>query len=92
MSDVNVVVVVVVAVVVVVVFFVVVVVVVFFVVAAVFFVVVVIVAIGFNVINQAECAASHGVFIAIQVFAVMTYVMSVVDAKVLITIFYLTHI
>ena len=39
---------------------------------------------GFNVINQAECAASHGVFIAIQVFAVMTYVMSVVDATVMV--------
>ena len=44
---------------------------------------VVVVVAGFNVINQAECAASHGVFIAIQVFAVMTYVMSVVDAKVI---------
>ena len=59
---------------------VVVVVVVVFVVVVV--VVVVVVAIGFNVINQAECAASHGVFIAIQVFAVMTYVMSVVDVAV----------
>jgi len=43
--------------------------------------------VGFNVINQAECAASHGVFVAVQVFALMTYVMSVVDAKVLRGIF-----
>ena len=28
--------------------------------------------VGFNVINQAECAASHGVFAAVQVFAFLT--------------------
>ena len=39
--------------------------------------------VGFNVINQAECAASHGVFAAIQVFAFITYLNTVVDAKVL---------
>ena len=39
--------------------------------------------VGFNVINQAECAASHGVFLAIQVFAFLTYLNTVVDAKVL---------
>ena len=39
--------------------------------------------VGFNVINQAECAASHGVFIAIQIFALLTYLNTVVDAKVL---------
>jgi dolichyl-diphosphooligosaccharide--protein glycosyltransferase len=39
--------------------------------------------VGFNVINQAECAASHGVFIAVQVYAFVSYLMSIVDAKVL---------
>jgi len=39
--------------------------------------------VGFNVINQAECAASHGVFAAIQIFAFLTYLNTVVDAKVL---------
>jgi dolichyl-diphosphooligosaccharide--protein glycosyltransferase len=39
--------------------------------------------VGFNVINQAECAASHGVFAAIQIFAFLSYLNTVVDAKVL---------
>ena len=39
--------------------------------------------VGFNVINQAECAASHGVFLAIQVYALISYLFSVIDGKVL---------
>jgi dolichyl-diphosphooligosaccharide--protein glycosyltransferase len=39
--------------------------------------------VGFNVINQAECAASHGVFLAIQVYAFVAYLNSTVDAKIL---------
>lgn len=39
--------------------------------------------VGFNVINQAECAASHGVFLAIQVYAVLNYLYQIVDAKIL---------
>lgn len=39
--------------------------------------------VGFNVINQAECAASHGVFLAIQVYAVLAYIYTVIDAKIL---------
>ena len=39
--------------------------------------------VGFNVVQQAECAASHGVFVGIQVFALINYLFSVVDGKVL---------
>ncbi|CAM9488075.1 unnamed protein product, partial [Ectocarpus sp. 8 AP-2014] len=39
--------------------------------------------VGFNVVKQAECMASHGVFIGIQVYAVGHYLFSVIDAKVL---------
>jgi dolichyl-diphosphooligosaccharide--protein glycosyltransferase len=39
--------------------------------------------VGFNVINQAECAASHGVFIAVQVFALASHIMGIVDAKLI---------
>eukprot|EP00904_Undaria_pinnatifida_P008662 jgi/Undpi1/4926/HiC_scaffold_19.g08278.m1 len=39
--------------------------------------------VGFNVVKQAECMASHGVFIGIQVYAVGYYLFSVIDAKVL---------
>jgi dolichyl-diphosphooligosaccharide---protein glycosyltransferase len=39
--------------------------------------------VGFNVINQAECAASHGVFLAIQVYAVLAYLYTIIDAKIL---------
>ncbi|CAM9208964.1 unnamed protein product [Phaeothamnion confervicola] len=39
--------------------------------------------VGFNVVKQAECAASHGVFLGIQVYAVMHYLHRVVDAKTL---------
>mmetsp|Transcript_36334 Transcript_36334/g.34341 ORF Transcript_36334/g.34341 Transcript_36334/m.34341 type:complete len:870 (+) Transcript_36334:80-2689(+) len=39
--------------------------------------------VGFNVINQAECAASHGVFIAIQIFAFSTYLNKIIDVKTL---------
>lgn len=34
--------------------------------------------VGFNVVNQAECAASHGVFVAIQAYAAALYLHSVV--------------
>lgn len=43
--------------------------------------------VGFNVINQAECAASHGVFLAIQVYAVVSYLYNVVDAKLMKSLF-----
>ena len=43
--------------------------------------------VGFNVINQAECAGSHGVFVAIQVYAFVSYLFSIMDAKVLRSLF-----
>jgi dolichyl-diphosphooligosaccharide--protein glycosyltransferase len=43
--------------------------------------------VGFNVINQAECAASHGVFLAIQVYAVVSYLYNVVDARLIKSLF-----
>eukprot|EP00752_Nemacystus_decipiens_P005830 g5269.t1 len=39
--------------------------------------------VGFNVVKQAECMASHGVFVGIQVYAAGYYLFSVIDAKVL---------
>lgn len=39
--------------------------------------------VGFNVINQAECAASHGVFLALQVYAIVAYLYSAVDAALM---------
>ena len=43
--------------------------------------------VGFNVVNQAECAASHGVFAAIQVYAFVSYLYSIMDAKVVRSLF-----
>lgn len=43
--------------------------------------------VGFNVINQAECAGSHGVFVLIQIVALMYYLFSVIDAKLLKSLF-----
>ena len=43
--------------------------------------------VGFNVINQAECAASHGVFIAVQIYAIVTYLYSIADAKLVRSLF-----
>ncbi len=43
--------------------------------------------VGFNVIQQAECAASHGVFAAIQVYAFVSYLMRIVDQKLLKSVF-----
>ncbi|KAJ1396721.1 STT3 subunit of Oligosaccharyl transferase, partial [Ochromonadaceae sp. CCMP2298] len=43
--------------------------------------------VGFNVVNQAECAASHGVFAAVQVFAFVSYLFSIMDAKVIRSLF-----
>lgn len=43
--------------------------------------------VGFNVIQQAECAASHGVFAAIQVYAFVSYLMKIVDQKLLKSVF-----
>ena len=43
--------------------------------------------VGFNVINQAECAASHGVFVAIQVYAIIHYLYGIVDAKIIQKVF-----
>ena len=37
--------------------------------------------VGFNVINQAECAASHGVFIAVQVYAFISFLFTIIDGK-----------
>merc|ERR1711998_145849 len=37
--------------------------------------------VGFNVIKQAECAASHGVFILLQVYAIISFLFSIIDAK-----------
>ncbi|CAM9443152.1 unnamed protein product [Discosporangium mesarthrocarpum] len=39
--------------------------------------------VGFNVVQQAECMASHGVFIAIQVYAVGDFLFRNIDARVL---------
>lgn len=39
--------------------------------------------VGFNVVNQAECAASHGVFLCIQVYALISYLFTIIDGKVL---------
>jgi len=43
--------------------------------------------VGFNVINQAECAGSHGVFVAIQVYAFISFLFSIMDAKVIRSLF-----
>eukprot|EP00981_Chlorochromonas_danica_P014926 scaffold9485_cov248-Ochromonas_danica.AAC.1 len=43
--------------------------------------------VGFNVINQAECAASHGVFLAVQIFAVVAYLYQTVDAALIRSVF-----
>jgi len=39
--------------------------------------------VGFNVVKQAECAASHGVFVLVQVYMIISWLIKVVDAKVL---------
>eukprot|EP00606_Chrysophyceae_sp_TOSAG23-5_P000957 GSChrysophyteH2.ASY1.ANO1.414.1 assembled CDS len=39
--------------------------------------------VGFNVVQQAECAASHGTFIAVQVFAAIRHLFRIVDGKTL---------
>lgn len=39
--------------------------------------------VGFNVVLQAESAASHGVFLAIQVYALLSYLFTILDAKVI---------
>jgi dolichyl-diphosphooligosaccharide---protein glycosyltransferase len=39
--------------------------------------------VGFNVVKQAECAASHGMFILVQVYALVVYISSVVDVAVI---------
>ncbi|CAM9436292.1 unnamed protein product, partial [Chrysoparadoxa australica] len=39
--------------------------------------------VGFNVVKQAECAASHGVFLAVQVYAVVHFLLKKVDVKTL---------
>ncbi len=43
--------------------------------------------VGFNVINQAECAAAHGVFAAIQVYAFVSFLFGIMDAKVMRSLF-----
>jgi dolichyl-diphosphooligosaccharide--protein glycosyltransferase len=43
--------------------------------------------VGFNAINRAECAASHGIFIALQMYAFISYLIKVVDIKLLKGIF-----
>uniref|UniRef100_I2CR01 dolichyl-diphosphooligosaccharide--protein glycotransferase n=2 Tax=Nannochloropsis gaditana TaxID=72520 RepID=I2CR01_NANGC len=39
--------------------------------------------VGFNVINQAECAASHGVFILLQVYTLVTFVVKALGEEVI---------
>lgn len=39
--------------------------------------------VGFNVVNQAESAGAHGVFVAVQVYAFVSFLFSIVDAKVI---------
>ncbi|KAG5185601.1 dolichyl-diphosphooligosaccharide--protein glycosyltransferase [Tribonema minus] len=39
--------------------------------------------VGFNVVRQAECAASHGVFVALQTYALGRYLVAAVDARAL---------
>ena len=39
--------------------------------------------VGFNVVQQAECAASHGVFVGLQVYALVSHLYRVVDARLL---------
>jgi len=43
--------------------------------------------VGFNVINQAECAGSHGVFVLVQVAALIHYLFRVVPQDVLKSLF-----
>lgn len=43
--------------------------------------------VGFNVINQAECAGSHGVFVLIQIVALISYLFGIIDAKLLKSLF-----
>lgn len=37
--------------------------------------------VGFNVVNQAECAASHGVFFALQIFFIINYLNQILDGE-----------
>jgi len=39
--------------------------------------------VGFNVVQQAECVASHGVFVGLQVYALVSALYRVIDARVL---------
>ena len=39
--------------------------------------------VGFNVVQQAECAGSHGVFVAIQAYALASYLWRTIDGKLL---------
>ena len=43
--------------------------------------------VGFNVVNQAECAASHGVFILVQIYAFVSYLFTSMDAKIIRSLF-----
>jgi len=43
--------------------------------------------VGFNVVNQAECAASHGVFILVQIYAFVSYLFTIMDAKIIRSLF-----
>uniref|UniRef100_A0A7S1U4D8 dolichyl-diphosphooligosaccharide--protein glycotransferase n=1 Tax=Phaeomonas parva TaxID=124430 RepID=A0A7S1U4D8_9STRA len=43
--------------------------------------------VGFNVVQQAECAASHGVFVGLQVYAIVSHLYRIVDARVLRRVF-----
>jgi len=39
--------------------------------------------VGFNVVQQAECAGSHGVFVAVQAYALASYLWITIDGKLL---------
>lgn len=43
--------------------------------------------VGFNVVNQAECAASHGVFVAVQIYAFVSYLYTILDAEMVRSLF-----
>ena len=43
--------------------------------------------VGFNVINQAESAGAHGVFVAVQVYAIVSYLMTIIPVAKLKKVF-----
>jgi dolichyl-diphosphooligosaccharide---protein glycosyltransferase len=39
--------------------------------------------VGFNVVQQAECAGSHGVFIVVQIYALLSHLFKIINGKTL---------